>query len=120
MALAGEGRPRTSLSPFSSVRPALSLLLLIVLGAVACGPNGATREETVQRPPLSEVVARHAPRLIEVEGIEVVYESVGPDGEPCVKIGVVELTDALRADLPRELDGWPVVVIESGEIRPLD
>ena len=85
---------------------------------IACGDSGTpahqdpTQDVTVNesRPPLSEAL----------DGVNMVYESVGPDDEPCLKIGVIELTDALREALPRTVEGWPVVVVEAGEIRPLD
>ena len=42
------------------------------------------------------------------------------DGEtPCIKIVVVEKTPELEEKLPKSLDGHPVVVEETGIIRPL-
>ena len=41
------------------------------------------------------------------------------DGAPCVMVLVVELTDDLKAQLPSELDGYPVVISETGEIKAL-
>jgi hypothetical protein len=41
------------------------------------------------------------------------------DGEPCFFVLVTELTDDLQKLLPDELDGYKVVVSESGEIKAL-
>jgi hypothetical protein len=54
-----------------------------------------------------------------VPGVTAVAESRTPDGKPCVLILVVMLTPELRSRLPRDLDGWPVVIEESGEIRAM-
>lgn len=92
--------------------------LLMVLALAACGPQ--QREETVDRPDIMSVVDAHAPRLIAIEGVAAIAVGALDSGEPCVRIYVVELTDSLRAQLPQTLEGWPVDVEESGEIRPLD
>ena len=41
------------------------------------------------------------------------------DGKPCIMVLVVELTDDLRAQIPNELDGYTIVISETGEIRAL-
>jgi len=38
---------------------------------------------------------------------------------PCIKILVVRLDDTLRARLPSTLEGYPVLIEESGEIRAM-
>ncbi|MFN2370183.1 MAG: hypothetical protein ABR506_03400 [Candidatus Krumholzibacteriia bacterium] len=99
-------------------RALLLSLLLLALVAAACGKKG--QEEAVERPDIMGVVDAHAPRLIAIPGVAAVAVGALDSGEPCVRIYVVELTDALRAQLPATLDGWPVDVEESGEIRPLE
>ena len=41
------------------------------------------------------------------------------DGKPCIMVLVVELTETLRVQIPEELEGYPVVISESGEIKAL-
>lgn len=69
--------------------------------------------------PLIEVLADRSPALMAVPGVTAVAESRTPDGKPCVLILVVKLTPELRSRLPRDLDGWPVLIEESGEIRAM-
>ena len=69
--------------------------------------------------PIAAVLADHSPELIRVPGVTAVAESRGEDGKPCVLILVVRLTPELRSRLPRTLEGWPVVIEASGEIRAL-
>ena len=71
------------------------------------------------RPPISDVLARHTPRLMAIPGVVGTYEGALEDGAPYIGILVAKLTPALRDSLPRELEGWPVRVEESGEIKPM-
>ena len=41
------------------------------------------------------------------------------DGVPCVMVLVVALTEDLKAQIPDELDGYAVVISETGEIKAL-
>jgi len=69
--------------------------------------------------PLAEVLAAHTPDLMALPGVVGTAESRMPDGRPCVLVMVVKSTPELRAKLPRELEGWPVRVDETGEIRAM-
>lgn len=41
------------------------------------------------------------------------------DQTPCILIMVVEETEALSQMLPSEIEGHPVRLLESGEIKPM-
>ena len=98
----------------------LPLFLPVVSGCQDPDPSPETESANVsERPPIADVIARRAETLMRDPSVQLVYESVDEAGEPCIKIGVVAATDSLRDALPRTLEGWPVVVVESGEIRPL-
>lgn len=60
------------------------------------------------KPGLREVIERHRERLLKIEGIHGVGtgESLDDPAEPC--IFVYTDLDEWPADLPRELDGYPV------------
>ena len=72
------------------------------------------------RPPIVEVLERHSADLMAVEGVVGTYEGRTEDELPCIKIMVVESTEALRAKLPQSLEGYPVILRETGEIAPLN
>ncbi|MFH1559848.1 MAG: hypothetical protein ABID84_00315 [Chloroflexota bacterium] len=42
------------------------------------------------------------------------------EGEPCIKVYVVEKTPDLLRQIPATLDGYKLKVQETGEIRALD
>jgi hypothetical protein len=70
---------------------------------------------------ISDVLDAHDDALMTISGVVGVYVGLLDDDEtPCIKIMVVEKTPELEETLPKSLDGHPVVVEESGVIRPLN
>jgi hypothetical protein len=75
--------------------------------------------EAVPLPPIKEVLDRHAGELMAIPGVTLVYEGVTTDGRSCIRVGFTSLPASGEAEVPAELEGWPVVVEEVGDIRPL-
>lgn len=69
--------------------------------------------ETVRR-----VLERHAREIAALPGVVGVAEGE-TNGGPCVTVYVAEKTAAVVGRIPDDLEGWPVVVRESGEFRGL-
>ena len=65
------------------------------------------------------VLAKHAQTLVSLPGVVGVAEGE-TGGRPCITVYVVEKTPRLERQVPTELEGWPVVVRESGEFRAID
>ena len=64
---------------------------------------------------LAAIQARHEDRLLDFDGVEGI--GIGREGSRLVfKVYVTRLTPGLRSALPRDLEGIPVVISESGEI----
>jgi len=72
----------------------------------------------MSRPTVAEVMKRHAEELLAIPGIAILYESETEDGSPCIKIGLAEDTPEIRAEIPDSLEGYPVVVVDTGSIEP--
>jgi hypothetical protein len=101
----------------------LALASLWILAAPGCRDGArapAPTEESMTRRPLAEVIAAHGAALLEVPGVVGVYEGRLESGEPCLTIMVVRADDALRRRLPEALEGYPVVIRETGEIREMN
>ena len=65
---------------------------------------------------IQQVLEENTPRLMLIKGV--VGTGLGECNEhPCIKILVVELTDELEVKLPKVIDGYPVEIEETGEIR---
>ncbi|HJW74712.1 MAG TPA: hypothetical protein VJ787_03440 [Thermoleophilia bacterium] len=69
--------------------------------------------ETVRR-----VLERHAQEIVALPGVVGVAEGE-TDGGPCITVYVAEKSAEVVGRIPPDLEGWPVVVRESGEFRGL-
>jgi len=91
-------------------------LLLLSCFAFSCRPGG---DNTVPTKDIKTVMEAHAPELMSIAGVTAVAIGERSDGTPCIKVYVVEKSEALKKKLPARLEGHPVVIEESGEIKPM-
>jgi hypothetical protein len=68
---------------------------------------------------VAAVIERHSAALLEVPGVVGVAEGER-GGHTVVQILVERRTPELVGRLPQSLDGYPVVVVESGVLRSQD
>jgi len=69
---------------------------------------------------INAVLAAHDKELLAIPGVVGVYVGTLEDlRTPCLKVMVAEKTDSQRA-IPRSIEGYPVVIEVTGEIRALD
>jgi hypothetical protein len=78
-------------------------------------------ENAVQMPlrPIKEVFKEHTDELMSLPVVVGLYIGALGDGTPCIKVMVVKKTPELERKIPSMLDGYPVLIVESGEIHPL-
>jgi len=73
----------------------------------------------MERPPIESVQAEHTDRLMKIPGV--VGTGIGLcDSTPCIKVLVIRATPELRKLIPESLDGYRVVLDETGVVRPQD
>ena len=65
---------------------------------------------------IAATIERHSAELLEISGVVGLAEGAR-DGQAVLQILVEHRTPELLAQLPGTLDGYPVVVVETGEIR---
>ncbi len=69
---------------------------------------------------INAVLAAHDRKLLEIPGVVGVYVGLLPDGRtPCLKIMLARRDAATERAVPVTLEGYPVVIEVTGEIRPL-
>ena len=101
---------------------ALGLASLLATGA-GCRKDATSEKEgsaVTSRRPIATVLESHSADLMSRRGVVGVYEGARDDGSPCIRVMVVQRTPELEKGLPRELEGWPVEIEVTGEIRPMD
>ncbi|MDD3642245.1 MAG: hypothetical protein PHQ19_02115 [Candidatus Krumholzibacteria bacterium] len=62
----------------------------------------------------------HVDQLMAVPGVAAVAVGELADGTPCIRVYVVEKTPGHGVLIHGEIEGYPVDVEESGEIRPME
>ncbi len=68
---------------------------------------------------IETAVAEAVDSLLSLPGV--VGVGIGEHGgEPCIRVMVETATPAVRAGIPDQLGGYPVIVDETGPIRALD
>jgi hypothetical protein len=68
---------------------------------------------------IEEALKQHTDQLMNLPGV--VGVAIGEsEGKPCIKVLIVQKTPELANKIPSNLEGFPVVVEETGTIRALD
>jgi hypothetical protein len=71
------------------------------------------------RPSIEAVQGAHTDSLMRIPGV--VGTAIGLcDGKPCIKVLVVRATPELRKAIPDSLEGYRVILDETGTVRPQD
>lgn len=68
---------------------------------------------------IKKVMDDHVDELMSVPGVVGVAIGRLEDGNPCLQILVVRAGDELKKKIPEQLEGFPVVIEETGTIRGL-
>jgi hypothetical protein len=107
-------------------RIGLCSVLTILLLSIACSapqqsPIGQTRQQDpMARKDINDVLRGHDKELMAIPGVVGIYVGLMPDDETlCLKVMVVKETEELKRKIPISLEGYPVLIEESGVIRPL-
>jgi hypothetical protein len=65
---------------------------------------------------MNEVQAEHQKRLTAIPGVVGMGQGL-KEGKPCFRVYVTKLTPELSAKIPATIEGYPVVVKETGPIK---
>ncbi|MEW5875730.1 MAG: hypothetical protein AB1752_11200 [Candidatus Zixiibacteriota bacterium] len=69
---------------------------------------------------INAVMESHAAELMAIPGVTGVAIGELEDKTPCVLVLVLEDSGEITAKIPRTLEGHPVRILVSGEIKPMD
>ena len=83
--------------------------------------NQTGQKESMAQRDITAVLKDHDKELLAIPGVVGVYVGLLPDDKtPCLKVIVVKETEDLKGRIPKSIEGYPVLIEESGVIRPLD
>ncbi len=77
-------------------------------------------ENGVQMPskPIEEVLKEHTGELMSIPGVVGAAQGICKN-QPCIKLFVIKKTRELEQNIPKVLDGYAIVIEESGEFHAL-
>jgi hypothetical protein len=94
------------------------IVMVLVGASLSCRPESKEQRMTPQRP-IEDVLREHTPRLMALPGVVGTYQGALDDGRPCIGVMVRERSAELERRIPKTLDGYPVKIDVTGEIRAL-
>jgi hypothetical protein len=65
---------------------------------------------------MNEIQEEHQKRLLAIPGVVGIGQGIS-QGKPCFRIYVDKLTPELSAKIPTTIEGYPVAVLQTGEIK---
>jgi hypothetical protein len=96
----------------------LRTLLLGITLLPGCRGADHSGQTPMNRRPIEQVLQAHTTELMAEPGVVGVYQGALADGSPCIGVMVVKKSAELEKKIPRTLEGYPVRIDETGEIRP--
>jgi len=100
------------------------LLLAVVFHGAGCrsGPENESGmpNSNMPRRDINLVLQEHDDELLAIPGVVGVFAGLLGDGKTlCLKVMTDRKTRELERTIPKSLEGYPVVLEETGPIRPL-
>ncbi|MCU7492113.1 MAG: hypothetical protein HF300_18895 [Ignavibacteria bacterium] len=68
---------------------------------------------------IEEVMNAHTDELMSIPDVNGVYIGELENGQECITVLVSKKTELHKKKIPRKIEGYPVIIEETGEIRPL-
>lgn len=101
--------------------PTLAIAGGFALLAAGCQSRSANEvnNQVVTEAQIDEALDRHGDELLAVPGVQGAGRGEC-DGRPCIRVLVLERTPELRESVTAILEGYPVEIVETGEIQALD
>jgi hypothetical protein len=78
------------------------------------------RKDTTGRKPISQVLELHTPTWLNIPGVIGTGEGQDPQGNPAIIIMTNVSAADVQAKIPSEVDGYPILVEEVGDVKPLN
>ena len=94
-----------------------ALALWLAFGVGCRAPARDSAAVSAPTRPIEQVLAEHSPKLMAMRGVTAVGQSELDDHSPCIRVWILQHDADLERAIPKRIEGYPVVVEVSGEIR---
>lgn len=95
----------------------LCLIAIILITGASNKPNEQRRNSMTTKT-ATEVLEEHAQELMSIPGVVGIAQGLC-NGKPCIKVYISEKTPEVSEKVPPFLEGYPVMVEETGKIQAL-
>ena len=95
--------------------------MILIFSSVSCAKESSkdSGEGTqVQNKPIEQVLKEHTEELMALPGVIGTGQGLC-SGQPCIKVFVSKKTAKLEKKIPKNLEGYPVVIQETGKFKAL-
>ena len=98
----------------------IGVILICSSVPVRANETDKVREEGKQmvQKPIEEVLKEYTNKLMAIPGVVGTAQSLCED-KPCIKVFVSKKTKKLERKIPKTLEGYPVVIQETGKFKAL-
>ena len=109
-----------------AVVPSWLVVFGVALGVLSIHTAGCAKarkagweEKKMAEKTIREVLEEHTDEWLSISGV--VGVAIGElKGKPCIRVLAAKKIEELAKEIPHEVDGFSVVIMETGEIRALD
>ncbi|PYI93397.1 MAG: hypothetical protein DME97_06585 [Verrucomicrobia bacterium] len=93
----------------------------LIACAILPSQTMAQQNSATPRRDINDVLRAHDKELLAIPGVVGVYVGILENGKtPCLKVMLARKSPEAERAVPRTLEGYPVVIEVTGEIRPLE
>jgi len=109
---------------FGATRITIVSLLLVAIAALGLAKCASRKVDThrgenlMVSKTIEEVLKDRTDELMSIPGVVGTAQGIC-NSKPCIKVYVVKKTPELDKKIPENIEGFPVSIEETGEIRPL-
>ena len=95
---------------------------MILMGSIAMFAKEADKNRgegtQVTKKTIEQVLKEHTDELMSIRGVVGTGQALC-SGKPCIKVFVSRKTEDLEEKIPKNLEGYPVVIQETGKFKAL-
>jgi hypothetical protein len=94
-------------------------MIAIPMGCEQSAKKSVQIETTQPMKDINEVIKVYSDSLMAIPGVVGLYHGLDDEGRSCLKVMVNKKTPEIVRRMPKQIEGFPVVIDETGEIKPM-
>ena len=94
-------------------------VIVIALALTYCSDELQKEENSMNKKSIEEVMNSHSDEIMAMKGVAGIYIGQLENGKPCIVVMIIRKSEELNKKIPKTLEGYPVKIEVSGEIKPM-